>query len=255
MLLSLFYQFIFRAEGGDGAPSDPPAGAGGADDAKFTQADVDRMIGERLARAESTFATKHDLDSLTAKAAELDGQKAQAAADKAERDRAALVKTGDVDKITAEYEERLSAKDTALKTVTTSTETALKQAYSSIAMARVGDQLHEEAKPSFAGLIEKRLGVKFDTETGQASVFAVGEGGQPAYDATGDPLTIDATVDGLLKANAFMRKPAAAGSGAAPAPGGAAPVPVNDAIKRAEETPNKDHLVAAMGAIMNQKPA
>jgi|TARA_Y100000034_G_scaffold122165_1_gene167293 hypothetical protein len=255
MLLHLLQSFIYRAEGDNGAPSDPPAGDGGAGDATFTQTDVDRIVGERLARAEATFATKHDLESLTAKAAELDGIHAKAAADKEDRDRAALVRTGDVDKITAQFEERLAAKDTALETVTASTETALKQAYSSIAMARVGDQLHEEAKPSFAALIEKRLGVKFDVETGQASVFAVGEGGQPAYDATGDPLTIDATVDGLLKANAFMRKPAAAGSGAAPAPGGAAPAPASEALQVAEQAPKRDNLVVAMQDIMNAKPA
>lgn len=77
------------AEGTEGAP--PPADKGGAESTTegktFTQADLDRVIGERLARERENFK---DYDSLKAAADELakikDGQKTELEKSNGERD-------------------------------------------------------------------------------------------------------------------------------------------------------------------------
>jgi len=87
-------------DAGAGAPdpnSNDDAGSGGdTDDKSFTQADVDRIVRERLARAKST--PPDDYDDLKAKAAKLDEleesnrselEKAQARAEAAEKAAAA----------------------------------------------------------------------------------------------------------------------------------------------------------------------
>jgi len=252
MFLSLLSQLVFRAEGDDGAPSTPPAGSGGAAEQTFTQDELNRIVGERLARAKTQFEAEHDLPTLTAKAAELD----RANADQAEKDRAkadaALLKTGDADKIRADYDARLAAKDDAAAVKEQMFTGKLRDAFANIAMARVADQLHEEAKPTFAGMVRDRLGVTFDVETQKVDVFPVGESGQRAYDAQGDPLTIDATVKGLLEGNAFMRLPTAGGSGSA-APGGS---PTVGQLERSKEIatkhPTRDALAGMLGAIVSQ---
>lgn len=238
--------------GGDPASNDPPGGNGGGEGATLTQEDVDRIVGERLSRAEAAFEKKHDLASLTAKAAELDGIKAKRDEDAEARRLAELAKSGDIDKLRADYDARLAAKDTAFATVVTMTEAKLKDAFGSIAMARVADHLHEEAKPTFAAMVKDRLGVKLDVDTGQVSVYPLGDGGHPAYNASGDPLTIDDTVDSLLKANAFMRKPSGGGSGSTSQPGGEPSTGVDAARELAENNPNRDHISALLGAIVSQ---
>ncbi|MFE2912826.1 capsid assembly scaffolding protein Gp46 family protein [Kitasatospora indigofera] len=67
---------VFYADGGDGTeppkpgepaakPAEPPAGTGGT----FSQADLDRIVADRLTRERAKFA---DYDDLKAKAAQLD---------------------------------------------------------------------------------------------------------------------------------------------------------------------------------------
>lgn len=78
---------------GENPPPNPtPAGsgnAGGAADAKFTQADLDRIVADRITRERAKFA---DHDDLKQKAAEFDkiqdAQKTEAQRLEAERDRA-----------------------------------------------------------------------------------------------------------------------------------------------------------------------
>ena len=252
---ALLIRSAYADEGGNGDLSTSLAGNGdGNKQTTFTQDELDTIIGQRLARAEQTFKASHDLVGLTAKAEELDALKGETARKEQERADAALLKGGDADKIAAEYETRLAAKDQAMAVKTQQVTGKLRAAFASIAMARVADQLHEEAKPTFSGMLSDRLGVNFDDEAGEVKVFVVGESGQPALNASGDPLTIYATVDAILSANAFLRKPSPGGSGAPTTPGAQPGSPVTDAAKTAEQNPNHDHLAALLGKIVDTSP-
>jgi hypothetical protein len=245
----------YADDGDNPGSTNAPGGNGGGEGATLTQADVDRIVGERLSRAEAGFEKKHDLASLTADAAELAGIKAKREEDTEARRISELTKSGDFDKLRADYDSRLAAKDVALKTVVSLTEDKLRSAFGAIAMARVAGQLHEEAKPAFAKMITDRLGVKLDVEDGRVSVFPLGDSGHPAYNASGDPLTIDETVDALLKTNAFMRKPSGGGSGSTPTPGGDPSTPVSEAYKLAEATPRREQLSELLGEIVSGNAA
>jgi len=242
-----------HADDGDNADPTPTPGGDGDDASKtFTQADIDRVVGERLARAEAQFATKHELDSLKAKASELDALRGEAAKKEQASKDAALVKSGDLDKLRTDYDERLRAKDTALETSQKLFEATLLDTSTQSAMAAVADQLHEGASETFAEKLRGRLGVTFDPETRRATVYPLGESGERAYDASGNPLTIDATVAGLLKAHPFLVKPAKGGSGSTPTPS-SPPSDGLDALRdRAAKKPNRENLAAHLGAHISQ---
>jgi hypothetical protein len=215
------------------------------------------MIGERLGRAEAQFLTKHDVAGLTAKAGELDGIRVDEAAKAAAKRNAEAVKSGDVTKLQAEFDERLTAKDTALTAATGMFIGKLREAFSSIATEKVAGELHDDAKTNFASMVRNSLGVTFDMETQQVSVYPVGPEGNRAYNASGDPLTIEATVKGLLDANPYMRKPTKPGSGAPHGGGGGGEDPrpgYDGAIAAAKANPNRDTMAAALGALVSQTP-
>jgi len=246
----------YAEEGDDAAPNDPPGGSGGDGSKTFTQHDVDRMIGERLNRADAQFRKTHDLDGLTAKAGELDGIRSDQAAKDAAKRNADAIKSGDLTKITAEFDERLAAKDTALESAQAMFTGKLREAFGAVHVAKVVDGLHDGAKDQFARMVQDSLGVKFDMETQAVAVYPVGPEGNRAYNANGDPLTIDAVVKGLLEGHPYMRKPAPGGSGAKQGVGGGnAAVGLDRAKEVAEANPSRDSLAGLLGAMTAEKPA
>lgn len=234
---------LYRAEGDDGAPSPSPAGPGDTTEKTITQTEFDRILGERLARAEEQFKSRHKLDELSAKASELDSLRAEQDRAKAESRDKALVASGDVDKIKAEFEERIRSKDTAIKSMQDLFTAQIRDVYADLAVSKVSGDLHESAVPMFTEKIRDAIGVTFDLEEKALAVYPVGRDGGRVYD---DELTIDATVKGLLEANAFMRKPAPGGSGATQAGGGEPSNAYEAAKARAAQTPTRDAIAATL---------
>ena len=188
----------------------------GGEERQFTQAEVDRLIGERLARAEDGFRRRHDLDALQTKAAELERVQAELARKDRARKDSDLKRNGDVDKLTEEYDRRLQAKDEAFETAKSVFANYIVDTHARIAATRVADRLHEDAKPLFGSLVRDALGVEIDVENRSFDVFPVGENGHRAYDSNGDPLTVDGVVEGVLNKHAYLVKASGGGSGAAP---------------------------------------
>ena len=237
-----------RHESQDGGNGD------GSAEGRFTQAEVDRLIGERLGRAEDGFKKRHDLDALQAKAVELERMQADSARKDRARKDSDLKRTGDVDKLTAEYDRRLQAKDEAFETAKNVFANHMLDTHARIAATRVADRLHEDAKPLFGALVRDALGVDINVENRDFAVFPVGENGHRAYDSNGDPLTVDGVVQGLLSKHAYLVRASGGGSGAAPSrPTG----PRSDfqvAQSRAKDNPNRESMADLLAHIHDGQP-
>lgn len=228
----------FDGEGGGGAGagagsgSGGGAGAGSGEEKKFTQADVDRLISERLdrdrrANPRQTQEEREELERLR----NAERQREQDEAEKRkEYDRA-------VQSIKQTHQEELGKKDKTLESLTGELRTE-----------RITNAIVRAASPrainaiQVAQLLSNR--VKLDARTLQPVVLD--ENGDPAL-KNGQPVPIEALVNGFLDQNKHFVKPddagqsrGTAGSGGAGAGGAETESGELDKLKKVYEAALED---------------
>jgi len=247
-------QFLFTedGEGGDG-DGDKGGDKSGDFTAPKDQAALDAIVTGRLARAKDQLKAEWKLDELTAKATELDALKAKAAADDDKRKADDAKKSGDVEKIEASWQAKVKDAIDAHNRDKQTFGAHIRGTEARIAITRVADRLHEDAKPVFAQMLMDSLGVDAEGEGGAWRVYPKDGDGRPAVGADGERLTIDQLTAGFLDKHKYMVKAENAGGGGQTQTGSKPPEgKVKEAVDRMSTSPTADNIAAGMAAIRDQ---